>query len=105
MKAVCSSRFLTAAGIVPHNRSSANRTDPYVGFFVERLPMKIVALDLGKFKTVACIYVEGKAEFIKLNACCQKFTELFKQHAADMVVFETCTAAGWLSDLCEDGRT
>ena len=64
--------------------------------------MKNVALDLGKFKTVACIYVEGKAEFTTLNTYRQKFTELFKQHAADMVVFETCTAAGWLSDLCEE---
>jgi transposase len=73
-----------------------------LGFFVERLPMKIVALDLGKFKTVACIYVEGKAEFTTLNTYRQKFTELFKQHAADMIVFETCTAAGWLSDLCEE---
>lgn len=64
--------------------------------------MKIVALDLGKFKTVACIYVEGKADFITLNTCRKEFAELLKQHAADVVVFETCTAAGWLSDLCEE---
>lgn len=59
--------------------------------------MKIVALDLGKFKTVACIYVEGMAEFITVNTCRQEFSELIKQDAADVVIFETCTAAGWLS--------
>ena len=64
--------------------------------------MMIVALGLGKYKTVAGIYSRGKAEFITLNTCRQEFTEFHRQHAANVVVFEISTAAGWLSDLCDE---
>jgi transposase len=68
----------------------------------EHSTMKIVALDLGKFKTVACIYLDGESQFVTLNTSRQEFTEFLKRQAADVVVFETCTAAGWLSDLCDE---
>jgi len=64
--------------------------------------MKILALDLGKFKTVACFYVDGEAEFTTVETGRPEFTALLRKQAADVVVFETCTAAGWLSDLCEE---
>jgi len=64
--------------------------------------MKILALDLGKFKTVACFYVDGEAEFATVETGRPEFTALLTKHRADVVVFETCTAAGWLADLCEE---
>ncbi len=64
--------------------------------------MKILALDLGKFKTVACIYVDGNAEFITMHTDRGVFAKLIDDHRADVLVFETCTAAGWLADLCEE---
>jgi len=69
--------------------------------------MKILALDLGKFKTVACLYVrraEGADayEFTTVDTVRSEFVRLIRQHQADVVVFETCTAAGWLADLCEE---
>ena len=69
--------------------------------------MKILALDLGKFKTVACLYTrrlpqQDSHEFITLDTCRQEFTQLIRQHNADVLVFETCTAAGWICDLCEE---
>ena len=64
--------------------------------------MKILALDLGKFKTVACSYVEGEATFLTLTTAPAVFRKLFQEQQAEVVVFETCTAAGGLADLCEE---
>ena len=64
--------------------------------------MKILALDLGKFKTVACSYVDGEHEFITLDTHRDLFANLIRKQRADVVVFESCNAAGWLSDLCEE---
>ena len=64
--------------------------------------MKILALDLGKFKTVACIYVEGDYRFASVVTHRNEFTRLIQTEQPDVVVFETCTAAGWLADLCEE---
>ena len=69
--------------------------------------MKILALDLGKFKTVACIYDRhpngsDSHEFTTVDTLRIDFTKLIKQHNADVLVFETCTAAGWLVDLCDE---
>ena len=64
--------------------------------------MKILALDLGKFKTVACVYEHDEATFVTVETGRPEFTALLRKHSADVVVFETCTAAGWLSDLCEE---
>ena len=69
--------------------------------------MKILALDLGKFKTVACIYTRNQHgndshEFVTVDTLRTDFTRLIRQHKADVLVFETCTAAGWLTDLCDE---
>jgi len=63
--------------------------------------MKILALDLGKFKTVSCLYLDGDAQFSTVVTGRHEFTQLIQSHQPDIVVFETCTAAGWLADLCE----
>ena len=69
--------------------------------------MKILSLDLGKFKSVACFYQAGsrqevQTEFRTVVTDREVFRELITEAAADVVVFETCTAAGWLADLCEE---
>ena len=48
--------------------------------------MKILALDLGKFKTVACVYVDGQAAFVTVETGRPEFTALLRKHAADVVV-------------------
>lgn len=72
--------------------------------------MKILALDLGKFKTVACMYEKCDLNktahgedyhFTTVETLRADFTKLIKQEKADVLVFETCTAAGWLADLCD----
>ena len=64
--------------------------------------MKILALDLGKFKTVSVVSNGGEPKFVTLPTDRREFTALLQREQPDVVVFETCTAAGWLADLCEE---
>jgi hypothetical protein len=64
--------------------------------------MKILALDLGKFKTVSVVSNGGEPKFVTLPTDRREFTKLLQRERPDVVVFETCTAAGWLADLCEE---
>ncbi|MEO2018671.1 MAG: IS110 family transposase [Fuerstiella sp.] len=66
--------------------------------------MKILAIDLGKFKSVACLHTDAAedADFQTVDTSRETFRQLLVQSAADIVVFETCTAAGWLADLCDE---
>jgi transposase len=68
----------------------------------ERRPvMKILALDLGKFKSVSCIYdtacLQHKYETVMTSA--QGLHDLLVEHEPDRVVIEICSIAGWVSDL------
>jgi len=65
--------------------------------------MTILALDLGKFKTVACIYTPGCDEhrFVTLPTCPQAFHDLLVEHRPDRVVIEACSIMGWVADLAE----
>jgi hypothetical protein len=66
----------------------------------------IIALDLGKFKSVACV-MDGRTRrhrFETLDTTPQRLHELFVAHAAEdplrtLVVVEACDAAGWVHDL------
>jgi transposase len=62
----------------------------------------ILALDLGKFKTVACAYdrATAQARFDTVTTCRQELLRLLEQHRPAVVVFEACTLAGWVYDLC-----
>ena len=64
--------------------------------------MKILAIDLGKFKSVACRYVTetGKAEFLTVLTHVIEFEQLLRKERPDLVVIETCSIAGWVHDLC-----
>jgi len=68
---------------------------------------KIIALDLGKFKTVACVMnVSDQSHvFETIEMSPASVHELLARHAthdpADtLVVFETCDCSGWVYDLC-----
>jgi transposase len=63
--------------------------------------MKILALDLGKYKTVACDYEaeSGKHEFTSVATTPQALHDLLVEREPDRVVIEICSIAGWVCDL------
>jgi len=65
--------------------------------------MKILAIDLGKFKSVACDYdtSSGEHAFTTLPTRPAAMHDLLIEHEPDRVVIEVGSAAGWLKDLCE----
>lgn len=66
--------------------------------------MIIIAIDLGKFKSVACILNTETQEqqFETLGTERGFFQTLFKTYQADLVVVEACGPSGWVSDLCSE---
>ncbi len=64
----------------------------------------ILALDLGKYKTVACAYDPGTAQarFDTLTTSRQQLRKLFARERPAAVVIEACLLAGWVHDLCHE---
>ncbi|QOV89773.1 IS110 family RNA-guided transposase [Humisphaera borealis] len=69
---------------------------------------KIIALDLGKFKTVCCVMDAATREsaFETVQTSPVSLHELIVKQlppspADALVVFETCDLAGWVHDLCQ----
>jgi len=64
--------------------------------------MKILALDLGKFKSVSCAFdTETQAtEFWTFSTDRPYLQTLLRTQAPDLVVFEACSISGWVHDLC-----
>ena len=64
--------------------------------------MKILAIDLGKYKSVACNYVTatGTARFATVVTHVLELDRLLRRESPDLVVIETCSIAGWVHDLC-----
>jgi len=67
---------------------------------------RIIALDLGKFKTVACVRnaVDRSHVFETIEMSPAAVHDLLARHAADpagetLVVFETCDRCGWVYDI------
>ena len=67
----------------------------------------IIALDLGKFKTVACVMDVATRQhlFETIAMSPANVHELVARDAsaspaATLVVFETCDTAGWVHDVC-----
>ena len=63
--------------------------------------MKILALDLGKYKTVGCDY-EGESGKHRFRACATTpaaLAQLVQAVKPDRVVIEVCNIAGWVCDL------
>lgn len=63
--------------------------------------MKILALDLGKFKSVACVYVAGSGEqaFETIRTEYLEVGQLVDKVKPDRVVIEISPLAGWVGDL------
>lgn len=64
--------------------------------------MGIIAMDLGKNNTVVCHYEAGSGmhEFSKIRTTRQAIHDLLVKHNPDRVVFEICSSAGWVYDIC-----
>jgi transposase len=64
----------------------------------------ILGLDLGKFKSVACLYdpATSAARFATVHTDPAGLREFLQSERPGLVVFETCTVAGWVADLCTD---
>lgn len=65
--------------------------------------MNILAMDLGKSKTVFCEYNSnnGEYEFGKVKTTPQQIHDLIVEHSPDRVVFEVCTISGWVFDIAK----
>lgn len=66
--------------------------------------MKILALDLGKFKTVGCVYesASGKHHFKTSFTTPRGLAQLVREVKPDRVVIEVCNIAGWVCDLLRE---
>jgi transposase len=65
--------------------------------------MKILALDLGKYKTVACEYeaASGRHRFHTTLTTAAALAQLVNQVKPERVVLEICNIAGWVCDLLD----
>lgn len=63
--------------------------------------MKILAIDLGKFKSVACVYESstGEHSFVTVATKPDAIHDLLTTHEPQRVVIEIGSAAGWVHDL------
>ena len=63
--------------------------------------MKILALDLGKYKTVGCEYeaASGSHRFKTSATTPAALEKLIQESKPERVVIEVCSIAGWVSDL------
>ena len=68
---------------------------------------RIIALDLGKFKTVACVMnaLDRSHVFETIEMSPTAVHDLLTRHATEpagdaLVVLETCDCCGWVYDLC-----
>ena len=66
--------------------------------------MKILALDLGKIKTVACDYSTDthKSQYEKVKTTPFSLHQLFARRCPDRIVFEVGTSAGWVYDTAKE---
>jgi len=64
----------------------------------------ILALDLGKYKSVACRYdrVTAQASFDSITTSRAELLRLMERHQPALVVIEACALAGWVHDLCAE---
>ena len=63
--------------------------------------MRILALDLGKYKTVACEYEAqtGRQRFVTVLTTPKALHDLIVDREPHRVVIEICSIAGWVSEL------
>jgi transposase len=68
---------------------------------MELTNMLILALDLGKFKTMCCFFdtKTRKAEFQVAATERDYLAKVFASRKVDLVVMEACSPSGWINDL------
>src|SRR5215467_9394769 len=63
----------------------------------------ILAIDLGKYKSVACHSPAlNEQSFIKFATSRAELTRLLDKHRPNVVLIEACLLSGWVHDLCAD---
>src|SRR5262245_2854426 len=62
----------------------------------------ILAVDLGKYKSVACVHDEatGEIRFTTIDTSRAELRRLLDKEQAAVVIIEACLLAGWVHDLC-----
>ena len=62
---------------------------------------RILAIDLGKFKSVGCLYeeTEASASFRTIETTPSAMHDLVTELEPDRLVIEVCGIAGWIHDL------
>ena len=61
----------------------------------------ILALDLGKYKSVACVYRSADdLGFLSVTTRREELTRLLQRHRPAVVLIEACLLTGWVHDLC-----
>jgi len=61
----------------------------------------ILAIDLGKYKSVACLYRSADDQrFTTFPTCRAELTRLIEKHRPAVILIEACLLAGWVRDLC-----
>jgi transposase len=62
----------------------------------------ILAIDLGKYKSVACVYQPATAElqFQTFDSRRSEMQKLIEKHQPEVVAIEACALTGWVYDLC-----
>ena len=63
---------------------------------------KILAIDLGEFKSVTCLLETetNETEFWTLTTDRHYLETVLKNYEPDLVVIEACGIAGWVHDVC-----
>ncbi len=64
---------------------------------------KILAIDLGKYKSVACTFNTSDGEYVFQTVPTRpaNFQDLFAAESPDRIVIEIGSQAGWVTDLAE----
>lgn len=62
----------------------------------------ILAIDLGKYKCVACILeqISGEFRFVTFDTSRAELQKLIAKQQPGVVIIEACLLAGWVHDLC-----
>ena len=61
----------------------------------------ILAIDLGKYKSVACLSGGANdSRFLSLSTRRAELARLLERHRPAVVLIEACLLAGWVHDLC-----
>lgn len=65
--------------------------------------MKILAIDLGKYNSVACSFdtATNQSEFETIATQRWSFEQLLNQTKPDQIVIESSSITGWVYDFCQ----